>query len=306
MPSLGVAVSLEIRCATLDTGMNKVISNLSLGKLIPLNLVSQITGRLARWEAPEPVNRFVCRSFVKIFGIDMSESAESLDELRTIEKIFTRSLKPGARVIEGPLCSPADGVLSCSGPATNGQAVQAKGLSYCLSELVFGTKNHDELAHYTTIYLAPHNYHRVHSPISGKLLRMRYFPGELWPVNRPFVKFAPRLFIRNERLVFDIEDSKSKGRIHLVMVGALNVGRIVSPFWEGFATNGLKTQRKVQEKAMTEPVAIKIGDELGTFMLGSTVVLAFDKKVADFYQLVETQKASPVKMGQRLTNTSKA
>ncbi|MFW7378215.1 MAG: archaetidylserine decarboxylase [Oligoflexus sp.] len=281
--------------------MADLTSNLTLGKIIPLNFVSQVTGRLARWEAPGPVNRLVCRSFVKLFGIDMSESAQELDTFRSVEDVFTRALKPDARKIEGPLCSPADGTLSCSGTAKKGDAVQAKGLYYNLSELVFGTKNHDELAYYATVYLAPHNYHRVHSPLAGKLLRMRYFPGELWPVNRPFVRFAPRLFIRNERLVFDFEDSKSRGRIHLVMVGALNVGRIISPFWEGFFTNGARRQRKVQEKAWVDPLPVKLGQEIGTFMLGSTVVIAFDKKAADYYKLKGTTNPTPVLMGQKLT-----
>jgi len=235
----------------------------------------------------------------------MSEAALDLEEFRTVEDIFTRALKPDARIIEGPICSPADGTLSLSGVAKKGEAIQAKGLFYNLSELVFGTKHHDELAFSSTVYLAPHNYHRVHSPLAGKLLRMRYFPGELWPVNRPFVRFAPQLFIRNERLVFDFEDSKSRGRIHVVMVGALNVGRIISPFWDGFFTNGSKGQRKVQEKAWPEPLSVELGEEIGTFMLGSTVVLAFDKKAAAYYKLHETTIPTPVRMGQTLIKASR-
>jgi phosphatidylserine decarboxylase len=282
-----------------------VSSHLTFGKLVPLNLISQATGYLSRLHPPQPFNRWLCQSFVRLFGIDMSEAAQSLDQYGTIEDIFTRALKPDARKIKGRVCSPADGILSCSLPAENGQALQAKKLSYQLSDLVYGTKHHDDLAHYATVYLAPHNYHRVHSPVTARLVRLRYFPGQLWPVNEPFVRFLPRLFNRNERLVFDFDDPKSKGRIHVVMVGALNVGRIESPFWQGFATNGPRQSRRVQEKALSEPIEIKAGQEIGTFMLGSTVVVVFDQKAAAYYRLLRTDQKRPVRMGDSLIARSR-
>ena len=268
--------------------------------IIPKNFLSYLVGAIVRLRLPQPISNFLCRGFVVVFGIDMKEAELPLSSYKTIEDVFTRKLTPGQRVIESDLVSPADGILSRSEPAVNGTAIQAKGLTYRLDELVYGEVNdRTSLTWYSTIYLAPHNYHRVHSSVPGMLVGIRYFPGELWPVNKPFAKITPNLFVRNERLVFEIELSGG-GKVHVAMVGALNVGRIKTPHLSDFATNDFSAKKKFQHFILEKPVAIKTGDELGTFMLGSTAVVVFDETAAGRYKILQSDQPLKVKMGQTL------
>lgn len=274
-----------------------------LGKILPMNAVSWVTGKVAELALPAPIQNGLNKGFAKVFGIDVDEAEKPIHEYSSIEDFFTRKLKDDARPISGELCSPSDGILSISGVAENATAIQAKGLKYSLHELMFGEKGTENvsLKFWATIYLAPHNYHRVHSPITATLRQIRYFPGELWPVNFPSVGFTPRLFTRNERLVFDLETSQ--GTLYLAMVGALNVGKITTPFLPNFATNSgfLKSESK-QVFVLDEPIDINAGDEIGTFLLGSTVIIAFDEALAKEYRMEQAWRSRPVKMGEPLAH----
>lgn len=275
--------------------------------IIPLNFMSFLLGVLVRVRLPKPFSWFINGAFVTAFRIDMEEAEKPMVDYPTVEDIFTRGLREGARAIEGSFVSPADGVLSEMGPAEAGEAVQAKGLTYSLEQLSFGSfpvPSQHSLTSFATIYLAPHNYHRVHSPCGGIIRKVRYLPGELWPVNQPFVKFLPKLFVRNERLVFDIELPNSGGWIHAVMVGALNVGRIKSPLLEKFFSNDYfsKSQDPFER---TLDFAIQAGEEIGTFMLGSTVVLALDSEASKTFKLSSLSEKTPVRMGRNLLNITK-
>ena len=284
-----------------------MVNILEAGRLLPKSLISYGTGWLARLRLPGPLARVAGYLFIKLFGIDMSEAEHPPASYRTIEDIFTRKLKTGLRPADGRVVSPADGILSMSAPAQLGRALQAKGLWYSLDELVFGRDSrHDwQPCWYFTVYLAPHNYHRVHAPVSGRLVQAGYFPGELWPVNQPFVRFTRNLFCRNERLVFELE-TENGGRVYVVMVGALNVGRISARHIPDFVTNGSPGVRVSPVNfVMEEEVFVQAGDELGTFMLGSTVVTVFDRKSAEGFSFYETSTSTPIKMGQSLLNAVK-
>ncbi len=275
-----------------------------LGQLLPMNLVSLAAGKAARLKLPEPVNHSLCSAFVKTFGIDMSEAERPLSDYATIEDVFTRKLKAGARPIQSELCFPADGVLSVSGPTHENSAIQAKGLTYSLGELMFGDDIPPDLdlAWSATVYLAPHNYHRVHSPLKADLKQIRYYPGELWPVNAPSVRWTPRLFTRNERLVFDLETPD--GHLYLAMVGALNVGRITTPFLADFASNDSRhgqSRQGPRKFDLERTHRIVPGQELGTFMLGSTVIIAFDEALAKRYRMGQALSSRPVRMGESLS-----
>jgi len=155
---------------------------------------------------------------------------------------------------------------------------------------------------FTTIYLAPHNYHRVHCPIDGSLKKIRYFPGKLWPVNPPFLKSIPRLFVKNERLVFEIVVPEG-GTVFVVMVGALNVGRMQTPFVPDFFTNSIHRQfgaLRQEHNLSILTSGVGIGCELGGFMLGSTVVVVFDDIIASRFQICQTSKSRQIKMGESL------
>jgi phosphatidylserine decarboxylase len=177
-------------------------------------------------------------------------------------------------------------------------------LDYDLRELILGDEpGHDDLdlAWYQTVYLAPHNYHRVHAPFSGAVTRIAHRPGELWPVNTTFVRRVPRLFARNERLVFEFK-LDSGGRAFVVMVGAFNVGRMVTPLAPDLVTNSRTRQLrpKVADCRFDVAKTVLIGDEIGTFMLGSTVVVVFDRAALAGFKLIEAQDNRPVLVGQSL------
>jgi phosphatidylserine decarboxylase len=274
--------------------------------LVPKNLISFLVGAFVQMRFPDSVAKWLREKFVSAFKIDMSEAAHSLDHYYTIEDVFTRGLKEGARTISGKVVSPADGFLAHSIPSRGDRSLQVKGTYYSLEELVFGLQGVGarkfDPAWATTVYLAPHNYHRVHSPIAGTLKAIRYIPGELWPVNKPFVKAVPRLFARNERLVFEFED-ECGCLIDVVMVGALNVGRMVTPFLPRFAANSFNRQLDGRPKDFEMPHGCKVaaGEEIGTFLLGSTVVIVFDKKFVETFPLRQLAEGNlPVRMGDSL------
>ncbi|RYZ59123.1 MAG: phosphatidylserine decarboxylase [Proteobacteria bacterium] len=276
-----------------------------LGRILPLNAISWLTGKISEVKLPKSLQTSLNSGFAKVFGIDVAEAEKPISEYASIEDFFTRKLKIGARPIAGELCSPADGILSVSGPAENATAIQAKGLTYSLKELMFGENSTEtvSLRAWATIYLAPHNYHRVHSPITATLKMIRYFPGELWPVNSPSVGFTPRLFTRNERLVFELETSE--GTLYLAMVGALNVGKMTSPFLHNFATNSSPLKKEgPQIFCLDKPAAIKAGQELGTFLLGSTVIIAFDESLAKGYRISKAWPSRSIRMGEALGQQS--
>lgn len=254
-----------------------------LVRALPRPLLSRLVGWLVRLRLPAVLSLPLVRTFVRLARIDMSEAELPIDAYRTIEDVFARRLKPDARIICGDISSPSDGVLTLSEPVHEGSTMQVKGLAYSVNELLHGdhVKTADtKPAHALTVYLSPRNYHRVHSPVSGVVREIRYFPGDLWPVNEKFIRLVPSLFVRNERLVLRI-DMPERGVVHVVMVGALNVGRMTTPLLPDFVSNATSA-RKPFTVAMNHDV--RPGDELGVFLLGSTVVMIFDEVAAERYQ----------------------
>ena len=276
-----------------------------LMRILPRNLISFVTGWVARLRMAAPVQGLLNQLFVKVFKINIAEAEFPLNHYQSIEAVFTRKLKSRSRTIEGQLVSPADGFLARSGPIVTGQLLQAKGLTYDAAELVFGGFAGPPLKRdytwFTTVYLAPHNYHRVHSSVAGRLICVRHIPGSLWPVNVPFVENFPGLFCRNERLIFDVE-TEGGGLVHAVMVGAFNVGRVETPHLPGFATNDWARIKNPQAREfhLNPGVNLVAGDELGTFLLGSTVVLVFDRLAAERFHPVQAEGNRPILMGQKL------
>lgn len=272
----------------------------------PKSLLSLATGSVSRVKFPGVLQKKINSKFVSTFQIDLSEAAHRLDEFASIEDLFTRELKPGARKIAvADIVSPADGMLVKSLPIHNGEAIQAKGISYSAEQLVFGdqasTSSFDP-AWFQTVYLAPHNYHRVHSPVEGRLTAIRHIPGKLWPVNEQFVGLIPKLFTTNERMVFDIE-TKSGGKVYVAMVGALNVGRIATKHCLDLVTNTTSRQVRPTQREIVfsdSKITIQKGEELGIFMLGSTAVVVFDRKTQGIDRLKIVDSAQVVHYGQSL------
>lgn len=237
--------------------------------------VSQAMGRLVRTRPPRPVLQAAIRVFSKAYGIDLGEAERGIDEFATFQEFFTRRLKAGQRPVEEDaeiLPSPCDGVLSAFGPLGRGTLIQAKGVEYSLDALLGGSEDADPYrgGSYAVVYLAPHNYHRVHSPWRGDVVRWRYVPGALFPVNRIGLQHVHGLFARNERIVAHCQTEF--GAAALVMVGATCVGHMRTCFTdlktnEGKPGSGLKP--------LDPQVHHARGDEFGVFEMGSTVVLVF-------------------------------
>jgi len=190
--------------------------------------------------------------------------------------LFARRLRPGARTIDPELTSviaPCDGVMAALGTTTDGSLIQAKGKNYELADLVVDQELAERLTggDYATIYLSPRDYHRVHSPVDGRLVRYDYIPGALWPVNPKIAARRDRLLTRNERVVITI-DAGRLGKVAVVMVGAAGVGNIALQY----APESVTWRAQGERRRIELDYQLERGDELGAFRLGSTVVIAFE------------------------------
>ncbi len=271
--------------------------------ILPQNLVSLVLGAAVRARLPRVVAKPLNKAFVRTFGINMAEAERPLCDYGTIEDVFTRKLQVGCRRIDSVFVSPSDGNIVRSEAAIAGRAIQAKGLDYSLASLVFGSESntsHFSPAWFTTIYLAPHNYHRVHAPFSGLVTSLRYVPGRLWPVNSPAVRSVPGLFCKNERLIFDFA-LEGDAKAWVVMVGAMNVGRMTTPLKDDFVSNAFDRQLGATSSVeMPIGKSLQAGDEIGTLMLGSTVIVVLDEKAKSILKPISQDKSRPIKMGQTL------
>jgi len=257
----------------------------TLQHLIPQHGLSRLVGMLARSEVPWIKTTFISL-FMKRFGIDLSEAQiEDPDRFETFNAFFTRALKPDARPLEASdaadIACPADGAVSQLGAIRANQVFQAKGHDYSLYDLLGGDSalaSEFTNGQFATIYLSPRDYHRVHMPVTGTLRETRYVPGDLFSVNEATANGVPNLFARNERLVciFDTEH----GPAAVILVGAMIVAGIETVF-SGQVTP-LPKQVVTTDYQRTAPITLEKGEELGRFLLGSTVVLLFPEGKARF------------------------
>jgi phosphatidylserine decarboxylase len=259
---------------------------LSVLRRLPQGALSRAFGALADVPLPRPLRRPVLGSFARAVGADLAEAELPLDAYPTLNRFFTRKLRPGVRSFPDDadiVASPVDGTLGQMGRIDGGRIVQAKGRRYSAAALL-----QDEIgaARYTggafvTLYLSPRDYHHIHAPTGGRIHSATHVPGALLPVNAPAVAHIPDLFTRNERLVCYLDGPL--GRVAVVAVGAYNVGRISAsfdPVWNApSGSSAWVTNRRVMQPATRRydpPVRLRQGDNLMTFHLGSTVVLLFE------------------------------
>jgi phosphatidylserine decarboxylase len=256
-----------------------VLDKLKMGalRLMPKNVVSRVVGAASDIPLPRALREPAHRTFSRIVGADADEAELPLDSYRSVNAFFTRKLKEGAREIAagGPrdVVSPVDGRITQFGPLTDDTLVQAKGHTYRLSELLDSGLEASRFSggYYATIYLAPYNYHRIHSPIAGQVTKISYIPGQLFPVNPFSVQHVQRLFAINERLISFVQ-SEEAGRVAVIKVGATCVGRIGLKFHDLESNRPLRYRREIN---LEHPEQVAAGGELGVFNLGSTVILLF-------------------------------
>ncbi len=243
--------------------------------------LSRLAGLLANSQSVWLKNLLI-KYFMKHYAVNMTEALESDPfAYKSFNSFFTRELKTNAREINAEdniITSPADGTLYQQGKIENNTLLKAKNQIYNVHSLL-GCKDEYsrklENGYYHCIYLAPHNYHRVHMPSDGTLLKMRYVPGRLFSVNKTTAEHVDQLFARNERLVCFFEGAV--GHFVVILVGAMIVGSISTPWAGKVAPMNL---RKITEVDYTHnPVFLKKGEEMGCFSLGSTAITLFDRNI---------------------------
>jgi phosphatidylserine decarboxylase len=237
-------------------------------------VMSRGMARIADWQMPRPLLQRLLRSYIRFYGVDMSEVQEPLESFATFNDFFTRKLRAGARPVAadpGAVVAPCDSLLATVGSVpADGRIGQVKGFTYPVQGLLGSDEDAAPFVAgvHATLYLSPSMYHRVHSPVDGAIRSWRYIPGRLFPVNALAVRHVPGLFTKNERVCVFI-DSQEFGPVAVVLVGAANVGRISLAFDDQRSNTG-GPLRAVKPPT---PLPIRRGDELGAFNLGSTVVM---------------------------------
>ena len=266
--------------------------------LLPKKLVTQLAGRFASAELGGVTQAAISR-FVAHYGVDMSEAAEpDITRYASFNDFFTRALRAGARPLaDADYVCPVDGAISQFGAIERDQIFQAKGHHYSTCALLAGDAAlaaEFENGQFATIYLSPKDYHRIHMPCAGRLLRMVYVPGDLFSVNPTTVRGVPGLFARNERVVslFDT----ARGPFVLVLVGATIVGSMAT-VWHGVVNPPRPGEIKRWDYT-NQPVELAKGAEMGRFLLGSTVVLLWPKGTLKFNP--DWAPGGAVRMGQMM------
>ncbi|MDH5538126.1 MAG: archaetidylserine decarboxylase [Rhizobacter sp.] len=244
--------------------------------LIPQRALTSLARRIASAKAGAWTTRLI-RWFVGRYGVDMAEAANpDIAAYASFNDFFTRALKPGARPLAATeLVCPVDGAISQFGVIAHDQILQAKGHHYSTTALLGGDAALASLfedGHFATLYLSPKDYHRIHMPCDGRLTRMLHVPGALFSVNPTTARGVPGLFARNERVVCVFE-SATLGPFVLVLVGATIVGSMAT-VWHGVVSPP-RTGHLREWQYRDEPIRLKQGDEMGRFLLGSTVVMLF-------------------------------
>ena len=250
--------------------------------LLPQQALTALAGRFAGWQGGALTTAAI-RRFVARYGVDMAEAADPAPgHYATFNAFFTRALREGARPLaDADFISPVDGAISQCGPIEGDQIFQAKGHRYSTRALVGGDAtlaDRFQDGTFATLYLSPRDYHRIHMPCAGRLTRMIHVPGDLFSVNPATARGVPGLFARNERVVCVFEGAQ--GPFVMVLVGATIVGSMAT-VWHGVVNPPRPGQLREWTYAQ-ENIALAKGEEMGRFLLGSTVVLLFPKGVMQF------------------------
>ena len=260
-------------------------------------------GRLLNLPLPAPLARGLVRWFVGTYKIDINAADKPLSEYPSVGHFFIRDLAAGLRPIESDFVSPVDGKLRNFGVITDGLLEQVKGKTYTVASFL---GDETQARRYTggaffNLYLSPQDYHHVHSPVSGDITGSIHIPGKLWPVNDWSLANVDELFSINERLATYIECGL--GRVAVVMIGATNVGKI-SVVYDDIISNRPRKHR-MTPRSYEPPFPIAAGDRLGTFHMGSSVVLLVEPGKIDL-EKVRLQIGKKVQYGAAILHGAKA
>jgi len=247
---------------------------------IPHHLVSRFTYIITRTH--HPLTHYLIKLYIKMFKINISEcEEENIEKYNTFCDFFTRKLKKGIHVIDKnnkSVVSSCDGRILQFGKIEDKSILQVKGIKTSIQSLLCNDKELSSIyskGSFLTIYLSPKDYHRVHSPANGKLMKTLHVPGRLFSVADHAVECIKDLYAKNERLVCHFKDDSIN--FSVIFVGAINVSSIETQ-WKGEVSPPMP-KKLISTKYGNKNIVIKKGDEVGMFKSGSTVVLLFTENV---------------------------
>ena len=266
--------------------------------LLPKKALTIFAGKVAgarggRWTTA------LIRWFVQRYQVNMAEAHNpDIASYATFNEFFTRPLKDGARPLaQADFICPVDGAISQFGPIEKDQIFQAKGHHYSTTALVGGDAAlaaEFENGSFATLYLSPRDYHRIHMPCDGRLRRMIYVPGDLFSVNPTTARGVPGLFARNERVVCVFDSDR--GPFVLTLVGATIVGSMAT-VWHG-QVNPPRRPQICEWQYAEGAVTLRQGEEMGRFLLGSTVVMLFPQALMQFNP--QWAPAKGIRLGEKM------
>ncbi len=266
---------------------------------LPKRHLTLLAGRIARARGGAMTTRLI-RWFVARYGVDMSEAANpDIASYASFNDFFTRPLRDGVRPLaSADFVCPVDGAISQVGAIDDHHIVQAKGHRFTTTEMIGGDATlatafrHGSFAN---LYLSPRDYHRLHMPCTGRLTRMIHIPGSLFSVNPVTARGVPNLFARNERVAC-IFDSPEHGMFAMVLVGATIVGSMATT-WHG-VINAKRTGTTSEWRYDDQDIVLHQGEEMGCFLLGSTIVMLFPQGKIAFDDAWIPER--PVRLGERM------
>jgi phosphatidylserine decarboxylase len=259
-------------------------------RVLPRERITRAVGRLCDLKLHPAVASAVVGLYARAYRVDLDEAESPQGGFPSFDEFFTRPLREGMRPIcqdESCLVSPADGRIASLGPVEHGGAFKVKGKDYTVEDLVGDREDGSRYdgGQFMIVYLSPRDYHRVHAPIAGEISVVRSMPGDLYPVNSIGELHVPSLFARNRRVAICI-DTATQGRVTVVMVGAMIVGRIT--------VSGIEARDVPLGLHQLEPARkVARGEEIGMFHLGSTAVIFVEKGAAPPWGV----PVGPVRMG---------
>ena len=271
--------------------------------ILPHHALSKMMSKLTHCENKIWKNLFI-KQIIKHYGVNMNEALEQdINTFKSFNHFFTRELNSNVRPLTttpNAIACPADGTVSQAGKINDGDIFQAKGKNFTVTDLLGGDSKRAEPFNngvFTTIYLSPKDYHRLHMPLTGTLREMVHIPGRLFSVNTATTNSVPGLFARNERVaaIFDTD----AGPMALVLVGAIFVSSIET-VWHGVVTPPSITSVRSWQYQENAPV-LKIGEEMGRFNMGSTIIVLLAKNKSEWDSNFTAEKV--VKLGEHIGNT---
>lgn len=271
-------------------------------QVIPRERVTRLVGRVTEASVPQALLRPVLSLYSRAYRVNLDEAVVPVGGFRSFNEFFTRRLRDGVHAVDpavDTVVSPADGRLDDEGPVHPDATFEVKAQTYDAATLLGDSAAAEKYSggEYFVVYLSPRDYHRVHSPVEGRVRTVRHIPGTLFPVNELGVRNVPRLFSRNERVVVELDTEI--GPVAVVLVGAFIVGMIRLAF-EGVPRPPLEGEVLTRRYDPAEAPVLGRGAELGAFLLGSTVVVLLPPRAGGRWQPVSPVRPTPVRVGQAI------